>query len=391
MITIQRFISTIVLLVSPALWAQDTAQQAEIDAAYGLIMQTHIGQAVCRQILGGDSGAIQYHLGVSANTAIEIATSCPAAVQHSWIYATKPEDIRKLTVTSTKARKYKVFVTQTDFPIESWTEPFTNTTVIVTPTLPIKRERWVQILAHEMAVYFDSKANPAHPDASHIPSLRQLTIQSSGGIDPLVTLSNPLHSHAFTFVRALQVEFEVLKELSDLHKIAPVKSLVAPDYLALVSGQCGHECLKQLVLKIRGTLLPIGLPLLAFAPHYRSLMVNQELPNLRPNWTELIWQKAQRVLNHLPVEFLNSREMFRGDPMNDMYRVFLGEGQKSQFFEVSQFLEMDLWPLEQATLFSATVADGTTLLEFMKLPTMSGYNVGLSSGPRVRIRGGNIE
>jgi hypothetical protein len=362
--------------------------QPDINAAYSLIMETQLGQAICRQILGGDAEAIEFHLGVSPAAAQLIAQRCPRSARHAWIYATRPNDIRKLTISGSSARKYKVFVSDLAFPIESWTEPFTNTTVIIAPSLPIKRERLVKILAHEMAVYFDSKANPAHPDAGHIPSLRQLNIQSTGTLDPLVTLSNPLHSHALTFVRALQVETEVLKDLARAGKIE-FKNQIEPAYAELVSGQCGHACLKALVLKIREALLPIGLPLLAFAPHYRSLIL-QELPNLRLNWTEEAWQRAQQALNHLPVDFLRTQS--GGDPVSDMYRVFFADtNQQSRYHVVTKFLDKDLWPLEEEALFSAHVNGGSTLLEFMKLPTLSGYNVGLSSGPRVRIRTGNVE
>lgn len=187
--------------------------QGQIDAAYAMIFKTQMGKAICRQILGADGEAIRFHLGVSAEAAAKLASDCPRTARHRWIFATKPEDIRKLTLKDSSPRVYRVLQSQLTFPIDSWTDPFTNSTVLVTPTWPMAFERLVQLLAHETAVYFDSKANPAHPDAQKIPELRQLPLHTQGAIDPLIAFSNPLQAHAMTFVRALQVESEILREL----------------------------------------------------------------------------------------------------------------------------------------------------------------------------------
>ncbi len=389
----RTFIGTIVAiatLAAPA-WAErgESIHQAEIDEAYTLIFQTSLGRAICRQILGADAAAIQFHLGVSAATARRISRTCPRVSRHRWIFSTEPTDIRKLTLTNEQPRKYKVLVSNISFPIESWTEPFTNTTVLVTQKLPLPRERWVQILAHELAVYFDSKANPAHPDAEKIPELKNLRFTTTHTLNPLMAASNPLQGHAFTFVRALLVEANIVNELIRLQKIKGPPTLDF-EQLRIIDESCTHECLQDLVLRVRETLLPIALPLLAYAPQYRS-MILAEIPRLYLDWDTEVVSRARLVLNRLPVDFLQSR--FPPDPVNDMKKVFYANlEQYKKSAEVGQFLVNDLWPLEEKSLFESRLSErGESLLEFLKRPLLSGYNVGLSSGPRVRIRTGVTE
>ena len=57
----------------------------------------------------------------------------------------------------------------------------------------LTHEHLVQALAHELAVYLDSKANPAASDAAAIPELRDLQVFAAGGpaMDPMVAISDP--------------------------------------------------------------------------------------------------------------------------------------------------------------------------------------------------------
>ncbi len=366
----------------------ESIHQTEIDSAYTLIFQTSFGKAICRQILGADPHALEFHLGVSALVARRIAASCPREGRHRWIYATDPTDIRKLTLKNSHPRKYKILVSPLAFPIESWTEPFTNTTVLVTQRLPLSRERWVQILAHELAVYFDAKANPAHPDADQIADLRNLRLAAPAGMNPLIAATNPLNSHALTFVRALQVEQMIVQELIRSKKIN-ASAAAEPMQQRFIQESCAHECLKDVILRVRATLLPLGLPLLAFAPHFRS-SVSSEIPRA-VNWDAETLTRAHIVLNRLPVEFLKSEST--GDAVKDMKRVFYANlDQYQSAGDVAQFLAADLWAVEERPLFESRLSESSeSLLEFMKQPLLSGYNVGLSSGPRVRIRTGVFE
>lgn len=391
----RTFICTFVALatlISSNSWAEEieSIHQVEIDAAYTLIFQTYLGKAVCRQILGADPEALVRHLGVSSQAAAKLVRICPKGTKHKWLYATDPSDIRKLTLKKHKQRNYKILVSATSFPIESWTEPFSNTTVIVTQNLPLSRERWVQILAHEMAVYFDSKANPAHPDAEQIPELRGLQIQTPNrgapSLNPLIAATNPLQSHALTFVRALQVESAIVNDLirSGLFK-AP--NPLDPSQERWVSESCDHNCLRDLVLRVRETLLPLSLPLVAFAPHFRSAILSElQQMGLRDKSA-----RVHEALKSLPESFLRSLENV--DAVIAMKRIFYAsEDQTRKSAEVARFLKDELWAIEEPALFESRLTNrNETLLEYLKRPLLSGYNVGLSSGPRVRIRPGVTE
>jgi hypothetical protein len=86
------------------------------------------------------------------------------------------------------------------------------------------------------------------------------------------------------------------------------------------------------------------------------------------------------------------KRQFTGDVVADLTRVFFAdESQKAHFQIVSVFLKGTLWNLEKPALYSAHFSSGLTLLEFMKRPLLSGYNIALASGPRVRIRTGGVE
>lgn len=136
-------------------------------------------------------------------------------------------------------------------------------------------------------------------------------------------------------------------------------------------------------------MLPISLPLLAFTPHYRSAIVN-EIPSLYLDWNEAEVARARLFLNRMPMEYL--RTEYTGDPVNDMKKVFYGNIERYRnAAEVADFMDSILWPLEERALFDSRLAErNETVLEYMRRPLLSGYNVGLSSGPRVRVRPGEF-
>ena len=357
--------------------------QREVDRAFELILRTNIGKSICRDILGSDAQALELHLGISAESAVKIAPECVDSEASGWIYPTAPADIRKISIKSSKPRRYRMVRAYQNFPIESWTDSFSNVTTISIGEKPLNFSRLVQILAHETAVYFDSKSNPLHPGAQEVPHLRGLNFRRAGELDPLLAVSNPMQAHTLTYLRALQVEFEILRELEG-HIEMPT-DFKDPYLSYLISERCQQNCIEELIVNTRAIYMPFSLPLLAFSPHYRE-MFWQELPRLVPPWTTEQWQRASAALNHLPVEFLKNQ--FTGDVVADFTRFFIkNRGQAS----VDKFLASDLWPAEQRSLANSRFASGETLLEFMKKPLLSGYNISLSSGPRVRVRTGNIE
>jgi hypothetical protein len=389
-VSIAKWLVGILFSVQAAHAAVDQSFQHDIDSAFQEIMRTQIGLSICKHILGAQPEIIEYHLGVTRTAAEQIAQGCSAIKgRHPWVQTTSYQDIRKLNLKPFQRRKYTLLSAETDFPIESWTDPFTNTTVLLAGRAGISHERLVQLLAHEMAVYFDSKANPAHPDAQLIPELHDLQLETTAPMNPLVAVSNPLTAHTLTFVRALQIEFSIVDELIATHKIvAPADH--ADYYLNhLVSSGCGELCLESLILAMRKSYLQISLPLLAFAPHFRALLA-KEIPRLQPQWSQEQWARMQAALNTLPVEFLKTQ--FTGNPLADMQRVFVSdESSKPGFVSVSRFLAADLFPFEWPSITGAKLSTGQTFLEFMKQPLLSGYNILLSSGPRVRVSTGNLE
>lgn len=370
-------------------WAETSELpiQKDIDRAFELILSTHIGRAVCRDILGADAQALEMHLGMSKAEAAKIAKDCAGSEPSEWIYPTSPNDIRKINLKSPQARTYKLVHSDQSFPIESWTDPYSNVTTILITDNSISFPRLVQILAHEMAVYLDSKSHPLYPSADQIPHLRDLNIITTGSMNPLIVISNPLQAHTMTYLRALQVEFSILNELVDQKEITAPKDLSDPYLLELVSERCQQACIENLIEKMRDVYLPVSLPLLAFSSHYRAL-IEREL--IRLNLTPEQRSQGGFALSALPIQFM--KRQFTGDVVGDLTRVFYAEqSQKARFQVVSDFLKDTLWNLEKPSLYSAHFSSGLTLLEFMKRPLLSGYNIALASGPRVRIRTGGIE
>ena len=368
--------------------AFDRAIQRDIDSAIQEIMLTRVGQAICQKILGADPAALEFHLGVSPEAAVTIAQSCNGDFDSTWIFETSRQDIRQLTLKSFKPRKYALLSAETVFPIESWTDAHTNATVFMAGREGVSHERLVQLLAHEMAVYFDSKANPAHTDAQNIPAIRDLRLQTTARMNPLVAVSDPLVAHTLTFVRALQVEYSIIDELITMRKIVAPADHEDVYLKFLISDACREECLEALVVDMRNTYLPIGLPLLAFASHFRAI-VPKELARAKPLWTQQQWAGLGQSINNLPLEFLDRQ--YSGSPITDLQRIFVTTNPAPAFQAVAKFLTEDLWPIEKPAIVQTRLASGETFLEFMKVPLLSGYNILLSSGPRVRVKTGNAE
>jgi hypothetical protein len=363
--------------------------QRDIDTAFIAIMQTQTGRAVCQQILGAQVDAIEAHLGVSHDAALTISQGCVGATENAWIYPTAPHDIRKMT-----GRSYRPLSSPRNFRIESWTDPFTNTTVLLSDSNGISNEQMVQRLAHEMAVYLDSKANPAFRDAQNIPELRDLNFklsleQNVQTMRPLVAITDPMTAHSLTFIRALRVEYSIVSELVKNGTIRRPADFDDRYLNLLISDKCNENCLETFVERLRPVYLDLSLPLMAFAPHFRDLLA-VELPRLNSAWAIQDWTRLSEALDLFPNEYLANK--YSGNLMADLERVtnapreLAGASQQTRYFMNEQ-----LWPLEWPAIRSAKANATQTLLEYMSRPLMSGFNVQLASGPRVRISTGNAE
>lgn len=380
------FVLQMLLFAQLSFAATEVPVQMEVDRAFDLILRTQVGKAICRDILGSDPQALKLHLGISEDKSLELARNCGGSEPSEWIYPTSPSDIRKITINAAVPRKYKLVQSDSTFPIESWTDSFTNTTTILSKNRNIPFARMVQILAHETAVYFDSKSNPLHPRAQEIQHLRGLNLKEPGQMDPLVAVSNPLQAHTLTYLRALQVEFRILTELVEKQMIAPPDDMKDPYLNHLISNNCKQACIEELLTNTRHLYERFSLPLLAFAPHYRALIF-QELVRLRSVWAANKQLEAYEYLNALPMQFM--RGQFTGDVVADMSNFF--DLNENSYRQANTFLNDELWPMERSVIFNSKFKSGKTLLEFLKRPLLSGYNIALSSGPRVRVRTGNLE
>ena len=366
--------------------------QRQIDDAFTLILRTRLGRAVCHDLLGKDAKAIEYHLGVSAERSRRIAEECTGASPSAWLYPTAVADIRKLTLRPVQPRHYKLVISDRSFPIESWTDARTNTTTIFTESPEVSFPRLVQVLAHEMAIYFDSKYYPAHPGRAAIPELNALDVRHDSQMNPLVAVSNPLTAPTLAYLRALVVEFQIVDELVTEYGLEAPADFHDPVLRKLISADCGETCIQRMIESQRQEFMPLSLPLLAAAAPYRGI-VNSEFPHLQTLWTSEQWKKAQFVLNGLPEELLGDLNSDVGTQLAAFYR--LGETNPDSFRTVASFLDQDLWPLEWPAIFGAKVEQPDRpeipLLIYLKRPLLSGYNVLMTSGPRVRIRGGMTE
>ena len=153
-----------------------------LDDALLDVMNTDVGRALCAHVLGGKLELIEKHIGVSTPTAKAIQNRCGSrpAKQISYIHPSNEEDLIKFSDSrSTEKREYFfVFNLNKPWPMDSWTDPIGNKTYLVF------QKDWVeaaqkstnaetnqklsillyQMLAHELAIYFDPKHFPGGTD-----------------------------------------------------------------------------------------------------------------------------------------------------------------------------------------------------------------------------------
>ncbi|HMN68210.1 MAG TPA: hypothetical protein PKC28_06690 [Bdellovibrionales bacterium] len=374
------------LLLSQTVFAQSTA---ETDQAFLLIFKTPFGQEICRDVLGGDAEAIRLHLGVSPSKAKEIADGCHSGERSGWIYKTEPETIQKLLPEGRRQRTYRWLSVNADFPIESWTDPFRNlTTILKAPE--DKGATWLlKILAHEMAVYFDSKANTIHPEHVKIPVLDSMSLGTASTLNPWVAVSDPQIAHSLTYLRALKVEYRIMSELKAMGKIRELPAEYSEPLIAkALAEDCDNACVLDFITNVRKIYRPISLTLLALAPQYRTAMM-AELARL--NWSGKKLITAQTMIDRYPVRYMLDNSM--NDMVSDLTLTLMTDAKISQDNEaVARFFEQSIWPIEMAAIGESYFEeDGRALLTFLKEPLLSGHNIRLSTGPRVRIRTGNME
>lgn len=366
----------------------DRRFQLAIDRAFQEIMQTKVGRSICDRVFAARATPLALHLGLSKAASEAIVQDCHADPATDWVYETPAQVVDQLSRSVLHPRHYLLMRAPLDFPIESWTDPFTNTTVLVLRSGKLTHSRLVQLLAHEMAVYLDSKSNPAHPAADHLPPLRRLVVEGGFPLDPMVAISNPLVAHTLTYVRALQVEFAIIDELVAAKVILPPPDFNDPFLRDIISQNCQDECLQRLVAKMKLNYLPMTIPLLALAPHYRALL--ERAVERKPLLAQWLGADELKATFSAVVQFLSKE--YSGRPVKDLAKIFALKAPRPLAEMAAQnFMQFKMSPLEALSLATARVSRQQSLLEFMKAPLLSGYNINLSSGPRVRIKTGNAE
>lgn len=405
----KTFILAIVLWMCPLAYAapavfldhstlpDEESMQSQVNSVISEIMSTKVGQALCYHVLGADHAVIQHHLGVSPDVAKKIAQSCADGAPFvPWISPTPSDKIRKLSVTEGKRRKYR-FILQDSIPFDSWTEPYSNTTVFVihsTRKKPINRQRLLQLMAHETAVYFDPKVVVGHDDITKIPELKKFRVISKDKTcDPKVSAMNPVIAHTLTFIRAMQVEGAITLELAQ----RPYSNFRIPeDYKnprlkKIIGGQCGEDCIDELVNEMSEIYLPLSLPMVTMAPFYRGKK-REQIKKLELSKTDpKKWRALEYALNILPSSYQSFTEGTSEMPFMDLIQYFVSVPDFNFKETESTFREV-LWPEDWECVKSAVVPLAryrSSLLKFMGTPLLSGYNIQMSNGPRVRIRAGD--
>lgn len=380
--------------------------QTLIDSITIDLMKTDLGQQICAGILNQNPQLIEMHLSVSSRAANVIAASClwRASKVTSMVYPSPEQVLNKLSVrpAAGQTRLYMVVVTDAPhFAFDSWTDPYTNNTVLLVRrssagTSDLNYAFLTQLVAHEMAIYFDSRFWPGTPEWKQVAPNLALDQQYAGNMQALETaLANPLISNVFAFMRAFQVEKAMIDDLSAKGEILlPANYDYSSRQFPFLQDNCRRSCLAKYVEGEANNLLPLALPLVAFAPHYRtqrlsSLISAGEGPptDAKLNAIRVLAQYApQYIHDSIKGDFLSHLIKIPNDPVVAKQR----EEAKEVF--KTYLLQGDLKSLSRLAAnppHRTAEAARFDIYHFLSRPLLSGFNVRISGGPRPRIRGGN--
>ena len=379
--------------------------QKYLDEALLEIMSTEVGKAICVHILGGQLDMIEKHIGVSKKTAALIKNRCATrpAKQIPYIFASNEEELVKISDSiSTEKREYFfIFNLNKPWPMDSWTDPIGNRTYLILQKdwleeLKKSKEHEVnkalnillyQMLAHELAIYFDPKHFPGGDNWDRL-GLNQSIQWPQAGEDlekVYSALMNPMIASALSFIRAFQIERMIMIEL------AAKKGFSLPaEYANSKLINCKDNCNEEMVRKISMYFSDHSATLLALSPQYRNrLMVS--FPDFAAMGVEEELNMAVHVWPTLFYEqFVDLKDV------TSPWVLLLPTATVKQAAlqtRVSQFITQFLFTRDFTYLMNQKVYDNSksvSVLEFMSRPLLSGYNIRLSTGPRARIRGGDI-
>lgn len=390
-----------VTLINPQ---TDPVFRTFLDDALVDIMNTEVGRALCAHVLGGNTDLIEKHIGVTANAAVTIKSRCSSrpAKQLNYIHASNDDDLVKVSneISTEKREYFFVFNLDKPWPMDSWTDPFGNKTFLILQkdwleaaqksTDAEKNHRLnillYQMLAHELAIYFDPKHFPGGIDWDRLGLLSQEQVVGSTNIETLYSaLMNPMIASALAFYRAFQIERMIMVEL------AAKKGFQLPAEYTNPNFSCIGKCLVATIKKIALRFSEQSATLLAISPQYRNrlYMSTNTLVTSHPDFETAVslWPD---------LFFFQFKDIKERDEVNSWVLMLpmAAKRQRDLQNRINKFISTVLFPIDFAVLENQKIIENgktISLLEFMARPLLSGYNVRLSTGPRVRIRGGDVK
>lgn len=371
---------------------QNVELQNWIDEKTTDLLKTAPGLALCHQVLGANTTALQNYLAISAPAATQIALNCATHEgSHNFVDDfTVTGPIKMTKSVAFQRRHYQFLLTdENKWPFDSWTDAATNQTVLV---LPKKHGQdpnvFLQMLAHELAIYFDGQYSVGTQEWWSLHANKKFTIVSADRERLFFAVNNPVIAAILSYMRAFRVEQEMMKELLEDRP----ETVAQYDELAFqfLSYSCDHDCLMNFVKAQSMALSPYALALTAYSGSYK----NKKIKELEASSPILSYRASilSLSLDSFDRHFIKKTKynvlpfISIIDSMNSwLPRQFLHSVQ--ELFE-TKILPEDFKHIEEAKVFLADSNETISFLQWILQPVLSGRNVDFSSGPRPRIRTG---
>ncbi len=370
------------------------------------IFKTDIGREIARNILNCDTDSIQMHLGVEEPFARDIAQSCHSYASNNkvdkrrrYIHPSPLHALKKTTdsgvVNDQSQRTYSIIFTKdNDWIIDSWTNPSTNNTSIIIPLSEQETEldesRLIEVLAHETAIYFDSKFWTGSTEFTKIPGSKAFLNKFK---DPkkiiTIGLDNPLIAHSLAFIRAFKIELLITNELErDGHISFKAKDSERRRLKIESLLNCRALCLHNFIKTKAEESIKLSLPLIAYAPSYRiSFWKAIESDQIEAKRLSSSKEDLQSLILDLPSSFYKDHSRMS---IHILLEVMSASMNQREFHTPSDFqilIRDKVLPFHFQQFEAQThgLMIHSSALDYMAEPLLSGYNTRMSSGPRPRI------
>lgn len=369
--------------------------QSLFDTITSRLLHTSIGTALCRDVLDGKAESLIDHLALSPQAAATAAEECRLSeAKSSWVYNSPNLTPSKLTLNGRQSpRRYVLIVTdRPDLPLDSWTDAFSNQTTLFLHSSrhssDLSLQFLTQIIAHEMAIYFDSKSWPQGPDWNNIPALAESRIKMDSQRLTTSAALNPGLATVLAFIRAYKVERVMLKEISNLGLMGADPVIYNTKDLPFLKSPCRSECIAQFIQQQIQWIDLFQPALLALSPHYRAA----RLDLLRESSQPISEAEVNALERYPPYYFAKIRSEMAG---LNLVSLAQSAEEKRMHKEINQtmgrMLQADLKTLKAAKIWVPREAQNFDLLAYLAVPLLSDANISLAAGPRPRIRTGGTK